>query len=127
MALELVQQGLANSAMFTASGEVVQAAEVLFAKAVLVERGSFRPVTNVTMDMLRCAEAEFVQEPNVQGQELVVLTEMTMNNLLTEGKIDPQDFLDRADLLAALACEPISPAGGSAASCASLAFDAAGG
>lgn len=102
MALELVQQGLANSAMFTSSGEVVQAAEVLYQKPILVERGSFRPVTNVTIDMLRCAEAQFVQEPNVRGEEIVVLTEMTMRNLVMEGKIDPQDFLDRADLLAAL-------------------------
>lgn len=102
MALELVQQRLANSAMFTATGEVVQAAEVLFAKPILVERGTFRPVTHVTVDMLRCAEAQFGQEPNVRGEEIVVLTEMTMNNLVTEGGIDPQDFLDRADLLNAL-------------------------
>jgi hypothetical protein len=102
MALQLVQQGLANSAMFTASGEVVQAAEVLYRKPILVERGSFRPATNVTIDMLQCAEAQFVQEPNVVGEEIVVVTEMTMKNLVTEGKIDHKDFLDRADLLAAL-------------------------
>ncbi|MFO1501353.1 MAG: TonB-dependent receptor [Verrucomicrobiota bacterium] len=102
MALELVQQGLANSAMLTAAGEVVQAAEVLFGKPILVERGSFRPVTHVTIDMLKRAEAQFVQEPDVRGEEIVVLTEMTMKNLVTEGKIDPQDFLDRADLLATL-------------------------
>jgi hypothetical protein len=102
MALQLVQQGLANSAMFTATGEVVQAAEVLHHKPILVERGSFRPVTNVAIDMLQCAEAQFVQEPNVQGEEILVLAEMTMKNLVTEGKIDPKDFLDRADLLAAL-------------------------
>src|SRR5438552_3783314 len=41
MSLELVQQGLANAAMFTADGEVVQAAELLYKKAILVERGSF--------------------------------------------------------------------------------------
>jgi hypothetical protein len=102
MALELVQQGLANSAMFTAGGEVVQAAEVLFDKPILVERGSFRPVTKVTIDMIRCAEAQFCREANVKGEEIVVVTEMTMRNLVTEGKIDPQDFLDRADLLGAL-------------------------
>src|SRR5262245_65291198 len=49
MSLELVQQGLANSAMFTADGEVVQAAEILYKKPILVERGSFRPVTKVTL------------------------------------------------------------------------------
>ena len=45
MSLQLVQHGLTNAAMFTADGEVVQAAEVLYKKAILVERGSFRPVT----------------------------------------------------------------------------------
>ena len=63
MSLKLVQNGLTNAAMFTANGEVVQPAEVLYKKAILVERGSFRPVTNVTLDMLRCAQAQFVQEP----------------------------------------------------------------
>jgi hypothetical protein len=102
MALELVQQGLANSAMFTADGEVVQAAEVLYDKPILVERGSFRPVTKTTIDMLRCGEAQFCREANVKGEEVVVLTEITMRNLLAEGKIDSRDFLDRADLLGAL-------------------------
>src|SRR5690348_7880426 len=50
MALQLVTQGLTDSAMFTADGEVVQAAEVLYKKPILVERGSFRPVTKVTVD-----------------------------------------------------------------------------
>jgi len=102
ISLQLVQQGLTDSAMFTADGEVVQAAEVLYHKPVLVERGSFRPVTNVTIDMLNCAQAMFVQEPQVQGEEVVVLMEMTLRNLADEGKIDHKDFLDRADLLGAL-------------------------
>ena len=104
MSLQLVQQGLTDSAMFTAQGEVVQASEVLYKKPVLVERGSFRPVTNVTIDMLNCAQAMFVQEPQVKGEEIVVLMEMTLRNLAAEdgGAIDHRDFLDRADLLGAL-------------------------
>src|SRR5581483_4595585 len=46
MSLQLVQQGLTDAAMFTAEGEVVQPSDVLYKKAVLVERGSFRPITN---------------------------------------------------------------------------------
>jgi hypothetical protein len=99
MSLELVQQGLADAAMFTSSGEVVQASEVLYKKAILVERGSFRPPTKATADMLNCAQAQFIQEPNVQGEEMVVLLEMTMKNLTTESGIDQKDFLDRVDLL----------------------------
>src|SRR5438552_1535493 len=72
MSLELVQQGLANAAMFTADGEVVQAAEILYKKPILVERGSFRPVTRLTLDMLECAQAQFIQDPEVQGGQIAV-------------------------------------------------------
>lgn len=54
--------------MFTAKGDVVQAAEILYKKPILIERGSFRPVTNVTLDMLECARAQFLQEPKLQGR-----------------------------------------------------------
>lgn len=102
MSLQLVETGLANSAMFTADGEVVQAAEVLYKKAILVERGSFRPVTRTTLDMLNCAQAQFVQEPGVQGEDIVVLMEMTMRNLTTESGINQKDFLERVDILCKL-------------------------
>src|SRR5262245_2857923 len=102
MTLQLVEQGLTSAAMITANGEVVQADEVLHKKPILVERGSFRPVTKVTLNMLECAQAQFVQEPGVQGEEVVVLMEMTLKNLTTEAGIDHRDFLDRADLLGAL-------------------------
>ena len=100
--LHLVQHGLTNAAMFTANGEVVQASEVLYKKAILVERGSFRPATKVTLDMLNCAQAQFIQEPSVQGEEVVVLLEMTLKNLIDDGEIDHLDFLDRVDILGTL-------------------------
>jgi hypothetical protein len=102
MSLQLVQQGLTSSAMFTANGEVVQATELLYKKPILVERGSFRPVTKVTIDMLECAQAQFVQEPAVQGEQVVVLMEMTLKNLTDDGEINHKDFLDRVDILGAL-------------------------
>src|SRR5947207_14356320 len=102
MSLKLVQNGLANAAMFTAAGEVVQPADALYKKSILIERGSFRPATNVTVDMLTCAQAEFVQEPRVQGEDILVLMEMTMKNLTTETGIDHKDFLERVDILGEL-------------------------
>ena len=102
MSMELVQQGLSNAAMFTANGEVVQASEVLYKKPILVERGSFRPVTKVTLDMLECAQHQFAREPQVKGEDVVTLMEMTLTNLTAEGTIDYKDFLDRADLLGSL-------------------------
>jgi len=102
MSLELVQRGITNAAMFTADGEVAQPSDVLHKKSVLVERGSFRPVTLVTIDMLECAQAQFVQEPKVRDQDVVVLMEMTMSNLSAEGTPDPKDFLARVDTLGTL-------------------------
>ncbi len=100
--LELVSHGLTDAAMFNAAGEAIQPADTLYKKAILVERGSFRPITKVTLDMLRCAEAQFVQEPLVAGQPVVEIMEMTLHNLLSDGRIDPADFLDRVDLLGTL-------------------------
>ena len=102
MALYLVQFGLTNAVMFGPNGEVLQPSEVLYKKAVLVERGSFRPVTHVNVDMLNCATAQFVQEPQVKDKDVIVLMEITMNNLLAAGALDAQDFLQRVDLLGEL-------------------------
>jgi hypothetical protein len=100
MSLHLVEFELTNAVMFGPQSEVLQPSEVLHKKAILVERGSFRPITHVNVDMVTCATAQFVQEPLVNGKEVVVLMEITMNNLLSEGALDAQDFLSRVDLLA---------------------------
>jgi hypothetical protein len=102
MALALVQQGLTEAAMFTAQGEVVQWAEVLYKKPVLVQRGSFRPVTKATLDVLEKGLEQFLQEPGLNGEQPIVLMEMTLRHLTTGDIIDALDFLQRADTLSAL-------------------------
>jgi hypothetical protein len=102
MALQLVRQGLTEAAMFTARGEPVQWAEVLYKKPVLVQRGSFHPVTKATLDVLERGLEHFVQEPDLAGETPVVLMEMTLRHLAMDGAIDEQDFLYRADMLSAL-------------------------
>jgi hypothetical protein len=97
--LFLVKHGLTNAVMYGPGGEVLQPSEVLHKKAIIVERGSFRPVTHVNVDMINCACAQFVQEPLAKGKELIVLMEITMNNLLAAGELDAADFLSRVDLL----------------------------
>src|SRR6478752_511329 len=104
MSLRLVQLGLSSAAMFSAQGEVLQPSEVLYKKPILVERGSFRPVTHVNVDMLRCAHEKFVREPAVETEPVVDLMEITMRNLQAtggpaNGNIDLRDFLARADML----------------------------
>ena len=119
MSLKLVQLGLCGAAMFGPAGEVLQASEVLRKRPILVERGSFRPVTKVNLDMIRCAHERFAAEPEVhpeassenrlsgkggdaKGDQVVELMEITMRNLLSSGTVDLSDFLARADMLAAV-------------------------
>src|SRR5213594_4019422 len=102
MSLQLVSQGLTNAVMFKADGETVQPAEVFYRKAILVERGSFRPVTFATNDMLDGARRVFLAQPGCSQEELIVLMEMTLENLLAEGQLNHADFLARVDILGAL-------------------------
>src|SRR2546426_522967 len=79
MSLQLVELDLTDAAMFTALGEVVQPSEVLYKKAILVERGSFRPATNLTLDLPQRARELFSSAR--AGRERgtpVVLAEMTL-------------------------------------------------
>src|SRR5580658_4512974 len=101
MSLKLVQLGLSNAAMFGSDGAVMQPTEILHRKPILVERGSFRPVNLVNLDMLRSAKEQFVEQPGVLAKDVVELAEITMRNLMADGSIDYRDFLARADTLGA--------------------------
>ena len=103
MSLQLVEQRLTNAAMFAPDGEVVEPAELLYHKPVLMERGSFRPITRVTLDMLERSLAQLRTMPEMAGREPIVLMEMTLRNLFTLGeKVEHADFLARMDTLRAL-------------------------
>jgi hypothetical protein len=102
MCLELVTQGLAQAVLFNSDGDVIQAADKFHNKPLLVERGSFRPVTLLANDMLDCALGHFLEHKELQGEKPEILMEITMSNLLREGALDHQDFMDRVDMLSAL-------------------------
>jgi hypothetical protein len=102
LSLQLVEQGLTDAAMFTVDGEVVQPSEVLYKRPILIERGSFRPPTNLTLDLLACAFERFQHEPHVHGEPPIVLLEMTLRNLTSDCGLDHADFLARVELLRAV-------------------------
>jgi hypothetical protein len=102
VSLQLVERGLTDAAMFTADGEVVQPSEVLYKKPILVERGSFRPATRLTLDLLTRALDQFLLEPSVAGQKPIVLAEMTLRSLSASQGLGHEDFLARAEILGTL-------------------------
>jgi len=102
MALRLVQHGLTHAALFTANGKLVQPSEALYKKAVLVERSRFRPPTKLNINLLDCAYEAFCNEADVNCDEVIVLSEMTLQNLTDGDDINVDDFLQRVDILCAL-------------------------
>ena len=102
VSLKLVQLGLSRAAMFSTDGSVLHAAEVLYKKPILVERGRFRPVTYVNMDILNSARQQFARRLDEEQQEGVVpIMELTLQDLRTDGELNHRDFLDRVDVLEA--------------------------
>ena len=76
MSLHLVEFALTNAVMFGQKCDVLQPSEVLYKKAILVERGSFRPVTHVNVEEDQLRDRAIVQEPLVQGKDVNILMEI---------------------------------------------------
>ncbi|MEM8895622.1 MAG: TonB-dependent receptor, partial [Bacteroidota bacterium] len=102
MSLKLVKNGLTEAAMFNQNGEVLQPSAAIYKKNVLVLRGRFRPVTYVNVDMMISGMRAFRDDPEVDQERLLVLSELTLNDLRNDGEIDETDFMDRVDLLCSL-------------------------
>lgn len=102
-ALELVETGLADAALFGPNGEILQASDVLYKKPVLLKRGSFDPITKLNMDMLERGRAAFLDDRGAEAEGYEEILEITMHNLLSDGgSVRDEDFLARADVLQAL-------------------------
>ena len=99
LCLKLTQSGLTDAIMFDQQGYVVQASEVLYKKSCLIERGSFRPVTKVNLDMLEKAKKQFLSREQIVDNDLMVFMELTLGSLANDGSIDYEDFISRIEVI----------------------------
>ena len=107
MSLHLVKYGFTDAAVFGPDGKNMQPSEVLYKKHIVVIRGRFRPIINVHLDMLNTGVKQFLEEPDVDKENVVVITELTLQSLKERdadqtAEIDEKDFLDRVDILCSL-------------------------
>lgn len=101
LALTLVEKELTDAIMLSPDGKVLHAPDILFRKPVLIQRGTFRPVSNINLQILERGLTQFRKEPLVNGQEPVVLMEITTQRPEINEGYDRQDVLDRAETLSA--------------------------
>ena len=107
MSLHLVKYGFSDAAVFGPDGKNQQPSEALYKKHIVVIRGRFRPIINVHLDMLNNGVKQFMQEPDVDKTNVMVITELTLQSLKERNadqtaEIDEKDFLDRVDILCSL-------------------------
>jgi len=102
MSLQLVKNGMTDAVIFDPQGKNVLPAAILYKKNILALRGSFRPVTKVNMDMYEESLKMFLNENKVDVDNTLVIFEITLSNLRSDGEIDERDFMDRAELLCSL-------------------------
>jgi hypothetical protein len=102
MSLQLVKNGMTDAVMFNPEGKNILPAAILYKKNLLALRGSFRPVTKVNMDMYEKSLKMFLEENKVEKDNTLVIFEITLSNLRSDGEIDERDFMDRAELLCSL-------------------------
>jgi hypothetical protein len=101
--LQLVKDGYTQAVMFNEQGAVVLPTEQLYKKDILVVRGSYRPPTLVSLDMIKSGLAHFAKVTKVPEKDVLTIAEITIATLKEDGdEIANEDFLARVELLSAL-------------------------
>lgn len=104
MSLRLVQLGLTGAAMFSADGKMLQPSEALRKRPLLVQRGRFRPVTHVNIDLLESGLRTFRSVCGDSAAEILPVMEISMHNLLEDSNVCLEDFVSRAEVACATGC-----------------------
>lgn len=100
MSLKLVINGLTDATMFLPNGNIIQPADFLYGKNVLIFRSRFKPITKLTVDLVTNAIRDFMNEPGIDETNTEPIAELTINDLQAGSeKIDEREYLDRVDIL----------------------------
>ena len=99
MNLHLIHSWACRAVMFEPNGESIVPASALRKKDTVVIRGSFKPPTNIHIDMMNSAVTHFSKEEGIDKDNILVVAEITMNELYSQSDEDDADFLARVDLL----------------------------
>ena len=102
LSLELIKNGMTQAVMFGPDGKNILPAAELYKKNILTIRGSFRPVTKVNEDMYEKSLKMIKKDKKFTDKNTISIFEITLSNLTSQGRLDEQDFLDRAKLLCSM-------------------------
>ena len=102
LSLDLIKNNMTQAVMFGPDGKNILPAAELYKKNILTIRGSFRPVTKVNEDMYEKSFKMIMNKKGFNKKNTSSIFEITLSNLIADGKVNEQDFLDRAKLLCSM-------------------------
>jgi hypothetical protein len=101
--LELVHRGLSEAILFDPQMELLNISDAVHDKALLIQRGNYRPITSTHLDVLSKGldhlQKSLLGTKN-ETREILALNEMPM--LHGDSRVSEQDYLYRLEILAAL-------------------------
>lgn len=102
LAVQLVKNKMTRTIMFDKNGNVHQPSDMLYKKNVLAFRGSFMPVTYIARDILNKSMDLFALDEDYEQDNTLSFCELSLNNILSKGEVDEQDFLNRVEMLTSI-------------------------
>ncbi len=101
--LHLIRSWKTRAIIFTPDGCVAVPSEMLYKKHVLTIRGSFKPVTNLNVDMIEQAKVAFLEHEKVDGNNAIAIAEISLNNQKgKDNQVPEKDIISRVKLLNSL-------------------------
>lgn len=101
--LQLIRSWKTRAIIFKPDGSVGVPANMLYKKNVLTIRGSFKPVTNLNVDMIEQGMEAFKKTQGVTDDNTIVLAEISLNDPKGNDLMQPEeDLIERVGLLNSL-------------------------
>jgi hypothetical protein len=98
--LHLIRSWKTRAIMFNADGTIGVPAEMLYKKNVLTIRGSFKPVTNLNVDMIEQGKKAFYENEDVNDDNTLAIAEISLNDATGhDNKVPEEDLVQRIQLL----------------------------
>jgi hypothetical protein len=101
--LHLIRSWKTRAIMFRPDGSISVPAEMLYKKNVITIRGSFRPVTNLNVDMIEQGKKAFYAREGVSESNTIAIAEISLNDAKgNDNQVPEEDIVQRVQLLNAL-------------------------
>ena len=97
--LLLVSHNMTPAIMFDNKGRIQNAGDMLYRKNVLLMRGYFRPINNLSMDFIKDSLEVFKKDQNYTPENTIAFCEISSKYLMHGEEMNENDFLQRVDLL----------------------------